>query len=57
MVNGFCGEWWSIGSVKTEHYLWPLQIKNKMKSECDLENEVAEFPRFIVLDSPSYLHS
>ena len=41
---GLCGEWWSTGLAKNIPHQRNL-------SESDLENEVADFPRFIVIES------
>ena len=37
--------------AKDKHYWWLFQMKNKMKSESDSENEASEFPNFVLLES------
>ena len=49
---GLRGGWRSVGPVKNIQQIWRLQTKPKRNlSESDLENEAADFPRFIVIES------
>ena len=44
--------WWNVGRAKNIQHIWRLQIKNKRNlPESDSENGVADFPRFIVIES------
>ena len=50
---GLCGGWWSAEPMKNIQHIWRLQTKKSKRnlSESDLENEAADFPRFIVIES------
>ena len=50
---GLGGGWRSAGPVKNIQHIWRLQTKKTKRnlSESDSENEAADFPRFIVIES------
>ena len=46
------GGLWSAGSTENRQNIWHLEIKTKRNlSELNSENEAADFPRFIVIES------
>ena len=48
---GLRGGWRSSGPAKNIQQIWRLQTKKNKRNLSDSENEVADFPRFIVIES------